>query len=269
VFRGPAKDSDKPWWIDEFIRPINADLQAGNEEGARQTMAMARMRLTSGELDNDNARALTLFLLFLEFKSARLRLDELNTPALFDRARLELAAPPQGPVAALTSSMLLLELLVNGHHLGLYELSQEEFRKRFDAVPAAGRTHHFWYYTSGYAFIMGDEAIVTEAYKLYLVNPSGSADYYTVQRLKLMLHLMQGKAGKKDVLELLKRIQTLPQISEFNLVFYPRIESAGLVDEEVLSACAEKEGEILTQGPIYMRQDKDAAVFKPRYKVNI
>lgn len=270
MFRGPEQSTDKPWWIDEFIRPINADLQAGNEEGARQTISAARLRLNDAQLDVDNARALELFLLFLEFKSARIRLDEASTPALFSKAGGELAKPAPGPVSQLTAAMLLLELLVNGHHLGLYDLGMEEFHRRFEAVPAAGRTHHFWYFTSGYAFITGDEQIVTEAYKLYLVNPSGSADYYTVQRLKLMLSLMQERATTKDVLELLKRVQTLPQITEFNLVFYPRIEAAGLVTDEVLEMCAAKEADILTQGPIYIRQDKvDTAQLKSRFKVNI
>lgn len=270
MFRGPEQQSDKPWWIDEYIRPINADLQAGNEEGARQLIAAARQRLSSGELDADNARALELFLLFLEFKNARIRLDEANTPMFFDRAREEMGKTAPGPIAQLTAAMLLLELLVNGHHLGLYDLDTNEFRLRFDAVPSAGRTHHFWYFTSGYAFITGDEQIVTEAYKLYLVNPSGSADYYTVQRLKLMLSLMQGRATAKDVIELLKRVQTLPQITEFNLVFYPRIETAGLVNDEVLEACSAKEAEILTQGPIYIRQDKiDTGQPRSRFKVNI
>jgi hypothetical protein len=269
MFRGPVQAAEKPWWIEEFIRPINADLQAGNEDGARQTIASARQRLSAGALDEDNGRALELFLLFLEFKSARIRLDEANTPMLFDRAREEMSKPPAGPVSQLTAAMLLLELLVNGHHLGLYDLGTEEFRTRFDAVPSAGRTHHFWFYTSGYAFIAGDEPIVTEAYKLYLVNPSGSADYYTVQRLKLMLSLMQNRATSKDVLELLKRIQTLPQITEFNLVFYPRIEAAGLVSDEVLEACAAKEADILTQGPIYVRQDRVETQHKQRIRVNL
>jgi hypothetical protein len=278
MFQGPnqtsaREDSDRPWWIDEFVRPINADLQAGNEEGAKQYIANARLRQQSGDLDEDNARALELFLLFLEFKGARLRLDEMNSPMLFDRAKEELSRPQPGPVSSLTASMLLLELLVNGHHLALYDLSLEEFRQRFTAVPPAGRTHHFWYYTSGYAFLTGDENIVTEAYKLYLINPSGSADYYTVQRLKLMLLLMQNRADKKDVLELIKRISSLPQITEFNLVFYPRVEGDGLVDEDILSACAQKEGEILTMGPVYLRvEEKEASLpanLRPRFKSNI
>lgn len=270
MFRGPDQQTDKPWWIDQFIRPINADLQAGNEEGARQIIAAARQHLSGSELDPDNARALELFLYFLDFKNARIQLDEANTPMLFGKAREELGKPPAGPISQLTGAMLLLELLVNGHHLGLYDLGTSEFHQRFNAVPAAGRTHHFWYYTSGYAFITGDESIVTEAYKLYLVNPSGSADYYTVQRLKLMLSLMQNRATPKDIIELLRRVQTLPQITEFNLVFYPRVQAAGLVDDEVLEACAAKEAEILTQGPIYIRQDKvDTSQYKSRFKVNI
>jgi hypothetical protein len=273
MFQGPNQSSDRPWWIDEFVRPVNADLQAGNEEGAKQYIASARMRIQSGDMDEDNARALELFLLFLEFKGARLRLDEMNSPMMFDRAREEMSMQQPGPVSSLTALMLLLEILVNGHHLALYDLTPEEFRERFNSVPAAGRTHHFWYYTSGYAFLMGDEDIVTEAYKLYLTNPSGSADYYTVQRLKLMLLLMQNRAEKKDVLELVKRITSLPQITEFNLVFYPRVEAAGLVDDELLEVCAQKEGEILTRGPVYLRTaEKESPPppnLRPRFKANL
>jgi len=228
--------------------PIVRALFQRDGNAARAGIKAACSAPRPADLTPDFARYVDYRLPYLAFQT------ELGFPnggelgQAYDEALRGLDVPPAGEVSARTQARLRLQLRCYADMEGLQPLPAGEFDGLLREADELGFNAEMWYFATTWAFRHQRADVIAAALEYLTINSTRYFADFLWQRINLMHLLLAGRASRKDVLQLVKRIEFSSQTESLQRDIWPACTAAGLIDAEVQQAF-EKRQELLAQAP--------------------
>jgi hypothetical protein len=165
------------------------------------------------------------------------------------------------PLALATCSALLLQLRCSAERAGFAAFSHAEFEELYTNIPSELLNPEVWDYIARWAFFHRDEEFLGEALAAVTVGADGWMSDVNWQRINTMYQLVRGTATREDIVELLGRIEYVPQIEEFNRHMWPLIIERGIADAGLERIRAALTARISNATPVVPRQQMPTKSF--------
>jgi hypothetical protein len=243
-------------WLETWANPIVDCLYARDRAAAEQWLADARLALSVEDtLDADQRKAGELKLHYFEYQINKALGDRDEWGRAFGEAIVAIGQPVETEAADVMQRILLCLLRSSGMRAGFRDFAVEEFNALFDGIPEDERTSELWHTVANWAFHRRDVENLGRAFEFFTISADGWLSDYTWQHVNCMYQLVAGKAIKKDVVELIKRITLTPQMDNFNKHIWPMVIELGLRDDEVEALRQEYTDRIQREGAYVPRKE--------------
>jgi hypothetical protein len=228
-------------WYDAHIAPVHGAIYSRNWDEVQAVLDESRAQLVASDFNEDERLA-------LEYEIAMHRLTAMNRLCseevycdCFIQTVDLIRQEPAGPISLQAQAVHQIQLLGAGYRRGLFDLAPAQVDELLRRISPESMTNHVWYYLTAWAFHSGNLKYLERAFGEQMVLTTGYLDDYFWLRTNLMYLIADGRVAKNDVLETIQRYPHPMYLTDFELMFFPRLRPLGLVDEEVLGALANRE----------------------------
>lgn len=232
-------------WYDEHVAALHDPFYTGNLPEVERILAAARATLEQSSFNAEERQVLEMELLLHEMTvSNRLRSPEEYRECFRRTAQQIQATETLGPLAAQARAVHMLHLLGAGYRRGLFKLERSEVDELLAQIAPDCLTNHVWYYLCAWAFQTGQLDLLEQAFGEQLSATTGFLDDYFWLRTNLMYLLTAGRATREDVLTTIRLYPHPTYLSDFNNLFFPRLEKLGMLDGEIEAALDQRSAEL-------------------------
>lgn len=245
---GPQPDPDD-LWHQQWLVPVVQALFRHDGAGARAALAAAHAAPRPENLSAEFLCYIAYRLDYLAFQTELSYPSGADLPALYTAALKALETPPEGALAERMRSRLKLQLRCIADSDGVAPLEPAEFDELLKDGVARGANAEMWYFATGWAFARQRKDVVQAALEFLTVESTRYFADFLWQRVNLMYLLLEGRARKQDVLELIKRIEFANQLEAVERRLWPACEQAGLVDAAAQAALATRREQLQAAEP--------------------
>lgn len=236
-------------WYTKWCQPVVEALYARNRQAAESALAQVRAELERGKLDEDHRQALRFQLDYLAYQIEKATGRREDVSQHHAAAIAALSHDTDGAVSRIMQARLLLQLKISGMRSGQGELPPAEFERLLAAIPEGDRDLELWHYICNWAFIHQQGAYLAQALEEYVVQAPGIMSDYLFQRVNAMHLLVERRAMRADITELLSRMRLREHYEDFVRHIYPVCCSQGLIDDELEALLKAKDQVLAAQGP--------------------
>ena len=236
-------------WYRQYCVPVVQAIYVNDDRLARSLLAQATDKLDSGDFSEDTKEALRYRLRYIQWQIDRICQAPGQAELEARCVRDELSRPATGPIADIVRNNVLMQMRTTCLRDDILDYPDEEFELHYSAVDEEFRTLEFWHYVSTWAFLNRQQHYLEKALEVHTIHADGFMSDFLWQRINLMLLMLQGRASKLDVIELIKRIDNVFQWRNVEKVIWPACQKAGLVDLDIEQRLEAQLGRIGSQPP--------------------
>lgn len=226
-------------------------MYAADRGAAEKALQAARRQLEREHAFNPDQRlALSLYLHYIEYRMEKAVGGPGSAAAHFLAVQRSIAVASLGPVSNAMQCKLLLMLNTSGERAGHARFAEEVFARLFHGVPPGDRDQEFWYYVASWAFGHRNTEYLDLAYEDFLTRADDVLSDSLFRRVHLMHMLLNRRARRQDLEELIRHSKLSQQLLEFRRHIWPVCKEQGLVDEALEHLLAAKEAELNSSGGV-------------------
>jgi hypothetical protein len=210
-------------------------LYLKDEAAGKAALSRLRTQLsadTALDLTDSQREVLSLYACWLEWQLTIVFRDE-DRAAKREWLLAQLAQVQQTELGEVMRAKLELQLHINNEGPGLLSFMPDDFHAVYRRIPAEHRHGELMYYAASWAFRHRDLSVLEECFEHFTIYADGHISDYVWQYVNLMYQLMCEKAGFKDVVEHLKRMEFMHQLIQFELHIQPELERQGLLTAQL------------------------------------
>jgi hypothetical protein len=238
-------------WNDTWCDPIVRAMYEADRTAAETALQNARHQLAQArEFNEDQRQALTISLHYIEYRMEKAVGGPCCAATHFLDTQRMLAGATVGPVSSAMQCKLLLMLNSSGERAGYSPFTEESFGRQFHGVPSGDRDQEFWYYVASWAFNHRNTEYLELAYEDFLTRADDVLSESLFRRVHLMHMLLNHRARRQDLEELIRRSKLSQQLMEFRRHIWPVCKEQGLVDEALEHMLTAKEAELNSAGGV-------------------
>jgi hypothetical protein len=235
-------------WYETWADPVVRAMYAADRPAAQQALSAARARLEhETALSGDQRQALAFQLHYLQYRMER-ALGAPDAAVRFQETLAAISAAASGPTAQAMQCKLLLMLRASGERSGYGELPAADFAELMNGVPENDRDQEFWYYVASWAFAKRNEEYLSLAYEDFLTHSHEMLSESMFRRVNLMYLLVQRRAMRQDVAELIHQSKLPAQLVEIRRHMWPVCQEQGLIDDTLELQLTAKEAALSAAG---------------------
>lgn len=236
-------------WYEIWCRPVIQALYAHDRGEVENSLATAKNELERNSMSADQKQALRLQMRYLEYQMAKALGSKADAPAAYLAALAEIDLPVTGNVSRVMRARLLLQLRASGERAGFGPCPREVFDILVQDIPEGDRDLEFWHYVANWAFTHQVGEYLAQALEQFVVQAPGALSDYFFQRVNLMYLLVERRAMRADITELIRRLRLQEHCEDLVRHIWPVCESQGLVDPEMEALLESKCEAIKSAGP--------------------
>jgi hypothetical protein len=246
-----TEDYHKPaWdWYTKHINPIVNKMYLGDREAVRRLTMRAWEALSAPELNEDQRQCVRYRLSYVVWQD-KLRLGTL-AEAREGYAELiqRLTEPAAGVLSRAVRQRMLLQTGAQAEVEGIAPFPPEEYFKLRLDLPGIVCDPELYHFIASWAFHRQQIQPLEEAMEVMTFSPTGYQSDFAWQRVNVMYLLLQNKAAKRDLLELIKRMEYPHHWRVVKSTLWDEVIKAGLVDTQIEQALERRLAELETMQP--------------------
>jgi hypothetical protein len=222
-------------WHDLHCKDIIDGMHVEDEPRCHRALARAWEVLRADTaLSADERRTLEYTLHNLEFQVINRFYEDEEQGVQFAKTYPAIVAlAPVGPLSDSVQAKVQLGMLGAGVRRGFISMTEAEVDSLMARIPDEFKTPNIWFYVVVWAFFADNLKYLELALEYQTVTTTGWLDDYYWQRTNLMYQLVSGKATRLDIEKTLKGYNHPHGIEDFGVLFLPRCEAQGLMDDEL------------------------------------